>query len=67
MKNSDDVQSAFNLAIGLKAETPQEYLLKAITYCITGYEKSSVIYFMVTNKLFISISSRMIRNNNKVS
>ncbi|VDN60564.1 unnamed protein product [Dracunculus medinensis] len=37
----DDVQSAFNLAIGLKAETPQEYLLKAITYCITGYEKSS--------------------------
>lgn len=40
----DDTQAALNLVNDMDPQQPAEFLLKAITYCIIGYQKKSVSF-----------------------
>ncbi|VDM41756.1 unnamed protein product [Toxocara canis] len=48
----DDIQAALSLVADLEPQIPQEFLLKAITYCIVGYQKHSKEHLKTAEQFF---------------
>ncbi|MFH4980015.1 hypothetical protein AB6A40_006724 [Gnathostoma spinigerum] len=48
----DDIRAALSLVSDLDPQVPNEFLLKAITYCIIGYEKQSKDHLKTAEQCF---------------